>query len=135
MCSSETYMHIVVDYFSAFVSVLALVFLVAPLTAFLTSFFALVTFPATVFFTFGLDSFLATGAFLGLVVTFLVPGAFLRAAGAGAAIASKTLGLELPVLERVSRVEEGTVAAIILVENLSSYRSDGALSARRRIKR
>ena len=80
----------------------SLVFLVAPLTVFLTSFLALATFPPTVFLILGLVSFLAAGAFLVLVVAafFVVPD-FLRAAGAGVETASKTLGLELPVLERV----------------------------------
>jgi hypothetical protein len=79
----------------------SLAFLVAPLTAFLTSFLALVTFPAAVFLILGLDSFLAAGAFLGLTAAFFVVPDFLRAAGAGSETVSKTLGLELPVLERV----------------------------------
>lgn len=64
--------------------------------AFLISFFALVTFPATVFLMVG---FLAAGAFLGLATAGFLT-VFLVGAGAGAAL-SNTRGFELPVLLRV----------------------------------
>jgi len=99
----------------ALTSALAFGFLVVPLTAFLTSFLALVTFPATVFLIFGLVSFLAAGAFFGLATAgFLVVVAFFFVGtGAGAAL-SKMRGLEDPVLERVLRSVGGMVTAIII---------------------
>lgn len=76
-----------------------LTFFAAPLTVFLVSFLALVTFAPATFLIFGLVSFFGAAAFLGLATAFL-GAAFFFGSAAAAGVGSTFLGRD-PVVCRV----------------------------------